>query len=478
MSDPAHEETEKIIKSLERQITKEYRRAEKEMQAKLNGYLKRFETKEKIWQGWVKQGKKSAKDYAEWRTGQIAIGRSWKNQIDILANDISRANQMARNIVAKRMPDVYAENHNYGVYEIEHGTGIDTYYGLYDHDTVEELFTDGKVYHDPGWTTLGKIAEGKEMRWNKSNIQSAMLQGILQGESIPKIATRISDTVGEKNRKAAIRNARTIATGVQNKGRIDSYERANRMGIDTRKQWLATLDGRTRHSHRMVDGEIVDPNKKFSNGCRYPGDPDGPASEIYNCRCTLIAAIKGFEHDLSDTNDRNTNKLKNMSYEEWKKSKPKYQDILHQEKLGKAMKDLYSGEYKGLYFLKNAGTNGNIRYRIGQPVEPTPITYEMALNKKLHAETITNKYGMNLKVNGRPVEISIDKDAVNPGKVTKENPYVITLGPSAFDSEEELAVTIAHELNHCRSFARGGDAPEAMAYDAEERLRQYIRGKI
>lgn len=37
---------------------------------------------------------------------------------------------------------------------------------------------------------------------------------------------------------------------------------------------------------------------------------------------------------------------------------------------------------------------------------------------------------------------------------------MIELGPSAFVSNEELANTIAHELNHARGFLKGGDAPK------------------
>ena len=48
---------------------------------------------------------------------------------------------------------------------------------------------------------------------------------------------------------------------------------------------------------------------------------------------------------------------------------------------------------------------------------------------------------------------------------------------AAFVSEEELANTIAHELNHCRSYLKGGDAPEETAYPAGDALASYIRGE-
>lgn len=34
-----------------------------------------------------------------------------------------------------------------------------------------------------------------------------------------------------------------------------------------------------------MDGETVPIDAKFSNGLRFPRDPDGPADEVINCRC-------------------------------------------------------------------------------------------------------------------------------------------------------------------------------------------------
>ncbi len=43
-------------------------------------------------------------------------------------------------------------------------------------------------------------------------------------------------------------------------------------------------------------------------------------------------------------------------------------------------------------------------------------------------------------------------------------------------SPEETARTIAHELNHARSFLRGGSAPESAAYGAEGYLWEWMAG--
>ncbi|MBM7000316.1 hypothetical protein I3I95_09365 [bacterium] len=107
--------------------------------------------------------------------------------------------------------------------------------------------------------------------------------------------------------------ARTAMTGAENAGRAASYERARGMGIDVRARWMATLDRRTRRSHRALDGEVIGDDGKFSNGCRYPGDPRGRGSEVWNCRCTTVASMPGTDA----LKDRNAKKLE-TSYEDWK----------------------------------------------------------------------------------------------------------------------------------------------------------------
>lgn len=347
--DPAHIETDKIIERIERRLAREYAQANAEVEEKLADYLRRFELKDEKWREWVRNGKKTKEEYKQWRTGQILMGKRWEKMKDALADDYVNASKIARSITEGYMPEVYALNHNYGTFEVERGSMLDTSYTLYNREAVERILRDNpKLYGNPGKDVLQKIASGELKRWEKKQIQSVMLQGILQGESIPKLTKRL-ERVTAGDHKAAIRNARTMATGVQNAGRLDAYKRANKLGIPTKKQWLATLDSRTRHAHRQLDGVIKGINEPFENEfgeIMYPCDPEAEAANVYNCRCRLNADVDGEMIDYSDLSLRNVRKLGDMSYEEWKEKHGVSQPITAQERKSAAIRAKYIKEYR------------------------------------------------------------------------------------------------------------------------------------
>ena len=319
-SDPAHIATDAEIAKIEKLITKEYKKAHKQITEKCEDYFARFAAKDAKWQEWVSAGTKTEKEYKEWRKGQMMVGKRWEDLRDTLAEDYTNAAKITQSIAKGHAPEVYAINHNYATFEVEKGSLLDTSYTLYSRESVEYMYKGKpKLYHTYGKAVAKEIKEGKQHAWDRRRITSVLTQAILQGESIPNITRRL-EKVTAGDHKAAIRNARTMMTGVQNAGRVDAYNRALDMGIPVQKQWLATLDGRTRHWHRELDGVIVDNDKPFQNefgDIMFPGDPEADAANVYNCRCTLLAAIKGFELDLTDPNVRPNDKLGEMTYEEW-----------------------------------------------------------------------------------------------------------------------------------------------------------------
>lgn len=351
MRDLGHEETEEVLKKIEKRISAEYRQAEREIAAKLDDYMKRFAEKDKLKLLGVANGQITEEEYKQWRLGQVMIGQRWSEMRDSLAKDFANTSQIARSIAFDHIPEVYAINHDYGTFQVEKGSLTDTSYTLYDRQSIEQLYKNEDTFIPaPGRTVKRAINEGKQIAWDKKQVQSVMMQGLLQGESIPNIATRLANSVGEGDRKAAIRNARTLTTGIENAGRVASYDRANAMGIKTKKQWLAALDMRTRHWHASLDGVSVENDKPFTNDygkIMYPGDPEADPANIYNCRCTLIADIEGFENDLSDMSLRRNEKLGDMSYDEWKKGHYDMESdrITKQDEIAETMKRVYGAEY-------------------------------------------------------------------------------------------------------------------------------------
>lgn len=350
MDDYGHRETEKLIAQMDKKVAEVYQQAAQETQKKLDDYLKAFERKDAKKRELLDAGEITQKKYNDWRTGQIMIGKRWEEMRDTLAQDYHNSNEIARSVVNGYLPEVYALNHNYGTFQVEKASHVDTSYTLYDRQTVERLIREDPellplpgeqmnktferfdAYKEGKSINLRKkekkafdklIADNKDIRWQKGQIQSVMTQSILQGESIPHMAQRVARTMGETNRKATIRYCRTAATGAQNAGRVDSYKRAESMGIELEQEWLATLDNRTRHEHRELDGQRVPVGKPFEvddEEIRFPGDPTAPGHLIWNCRCTLVPHLKNL--DQSDA-PRNS-KLGNITYEQWKEARHKY----------------------------------------------------------------------------------------------------------------------------------------------------------
>lgn len=309
--DYGHKQTDVMLKNLEKRIQKVYAQAARETEEKLNKHLSAYKVKYNKKLADLKSGKITHAEFLRWNQGQIMTGKRWQEMRDSLATDLVNKDNIALSIINGHTPEVYALNHNYGTFEVEKGSMLDTSYTLYDRQTVERLLRD-----DPQLIPTPKLDRNKDLRWNKSRFNTGIMQGILQGESIQKMAKRVALGMSNSDMKAAIRNARTATTGAENAGRLDSYARAEQMGISVNKIWLAVMDGRTRDSHRELDGEEVAYNEEFSNGLMYPGDPGGAPGDVWNCRCTMVADVGQGKGDFWD--NRHNDALGDMTYEEWK----------------------------------------------------------------------------------------------------------------------------------------------------------------
>ncbi|MEG2688088.1 MAG: phage minor head protein [Clostridia bacterium] len=280
--DKGHIETDLKLEQLERKLIKEYKTATKELQKKLELKLKELET----WEISNENLKLSNIDeYNRKRQGKLFEIDRKEKMIKNLASDISTVNQQAMAILNDTNLSIYAINHNYILGSIVK-QGADISFEIYNKNIVYNLIKkNSKLF------PKRKIDVAKDLRWNEKKIKSELIQGIMQGKSTRDIAKNFQK-VTDMNKNSAIRNAQTSVTNVESKARMDGFKYAESLGIEIQKQWMATSDSHTRDSHAMLNGSVVDTDKKFANGLMYPSDPSGRPEEVYNCRCTVIAKLK------------------------------------------------------------------------------------------------------------------------------------------------------------------------------------------
>lgn len=343
MTDAGVKETDELLKNLEERIRKEYGQANREVSRKLNDYMSKFAKQDREHRRAFERGEISLKEYNDWRVGKYAVGKRWEAMRDEIAHDYHNANKLARHMVKGEAINAYAINHNYETFKMEKGLRVDSSFTLYDRSTVARLMIKNPSLLKgarEGSKAEENKAENKDLRWNNTKVNSAIIQGILQGEGVKDVAKRLSK-VCKMNEGAAIRYARTAVTSAQNSGRLDSLRRSADLGIEAYKVWMATLDDRTRPSHRDMDGEEAEIEEEFSNGLMYPGDPDGDADEVWNCRCSMTGDYKGYKTNFRDLRLRNSDKIGKMSYEEWKETRGE-----KREYKGKGVSDKAGGKSK------------------------------------------------------------------------------------------------------------------------------------
>lgn len=323
-SDEAHIWTDEELKKLENRIAAEYKKAAKELSDKVDAYFEKFKKRDAEQLAKLKAGEITPEYYKQWRLAQIGRGKRFEALRDRIAKRMTNANEVAAAYINDASPGIYTLNRNYAAYTIEQQVGASVGFDLWDEQTVRRLIVeqpDLMPYYPPERA----IQRGFDLAYGKRQITAQLTSGILQGESIKHLADRLQTKIPDMNRTSAIRAARTAVTAAQNAGRLDSYFRAEEMGIKLKKRWLATLDNRTRHAHANADGQTVENEKPFIVGgeeLMFPGDGSHGASgwNLYNCRCTMIAEVE--DVDMSDALRRDRwGLLPNMTFAQWENTK-------------------------------------------------------------------------------------------------------------------------------------------------------------
>ena len=295
----ARDFTDKTLEEMERHLTGIYTRAQKEVGKAWKAYMSEVNQQlsgmQKDYDAIKKTGdkaaiKKAGRELAAKKRERTLLNEHYQRLTKQMATQISHVNETAAAYINGKLPRIYAVNYN----EVAEGVaakikGIS--FDLVDASTVKRLAKEVE-----NLLPLKYVDNMADIRWNVSKINSEVLQGIVQGESIPHIADRMQTVLG-MNRTSAIRNARTTVTSAENKGRMDMMREAREKGVLMHKIWLATHDNRTRHEHLELDGVEVDIDEPFENSLgeiMQPGDPYADPANVYNCRCRMTGKVIGF----------------------------------------------------------------------------------------------------------------------------------------------------------------------------------------
>ncbi len=186
--------------------------------------------------------------------------------------------------IAEYLEKCYEDGFIGALYDIQ-GQGIPLCFPIDQKAIVRAVMLDSKI-------SKGLYARlGEDIAELKRKISAEVSRGISTGLSYQQMAQLLAGhtNIGYSN---AVRITRTEGHRVQVQSGMDACIKAKKSGANVVKQWDGTLDKRTRPSHKKVDGEIRELEETFSNGLLHPGDPNGRAEEVINCRCALLQRAK------------------------------------------------------------------------------------------------------------------------------------------------------------------------------------------
>ena len=139
----------------------------------------------------------------------------------------------------------------------------------------------------PEFVSAAKVNGGKRVvgieQTTRDNIARIISRGISEGKSQIELKKEIQSEMGSTESRAKIIARQETSTALST-GQFDMMKAA---GAAT-KTWHHRPQKNPRPDHVDMDGETVGIDQRFSNGLRFPRDPeDGRAEQLINCRCYL-----------------------------------------------------------------------------------------------------------------------------------------------------------------------------------------------
>lgn len=297
--DKMHKYTDEVIADVEKRLNEIYSKVKNDLETE----MKRIDTL-------IARANKV--EDKEKRVALLRRKKEVKTRLIKISVDIQEANETAVKILNNENLNVYSENYNFMLYEIQKESGLPIDFTLFDKNTLKSMVKDKE-----GIFNFLSIESAKDLGVIRRKLESTFYASLIEGMGAYEIAKSLGKVV-DMNQNNLVRLTRTLTTRVQNEARFDGMEYGEKLGIKLQKVWIATADGRTRRSHKNLNGEVRAIDEPFSNGLMFPG-ADGTVSEVANCRCTMTTEFEGFTK--TELEKKLDEQVKKVTYEAWKENK-------------------------------------------------------------------------------------------------------------------------------------------------------------
>lgn len=317
---------------------------------------------------------------------------------------------------------------------------------------------------------------GKDTKVLSKQIAGEISRGIASASMYSEISRNIAGYCGISKNKT-MRIARTESHRIQCKATADAQRKAKEKGADVVKQWDASLDGKTRDTHRELDGQIRELDEPFEvqgMTAMQPGDFGDPAEDC-NCRCALLQRARwALGNDYTkwspdapvEISDDGTTQFVSVDAKNFTEFKGIYQDITGQMTMNMENNNSVHTQdnthkisekrktSEGIFDTYNNGKGDSIR--------PHSIIKNMSSSE---IGTNTLEY---LQKENVPVKLcyGIDNPNNNYGVYDVSEDTIIVYCDKT-NTIAETASTIIHEATHRKLGSKGTLTEEVECYKAE-----------
>lgn len=309
------------------QLSREYERAAQSIQRDLEAFYARFAANNKVsmadarkmlTSGEMQEFKITLEEFRV-QTNDNADDR-WTKELDnaYMRTRVSRFDALLIQIrhqvemltanhhgaTSALLTGIYDETYHRTIYEIQKGIGVGVSFARIDSEAVEKVLLTpwhGSNYSERVWGNRDKLVN--ELRTN-------LAQSFIRGDSVARASRDLAGRMGVSYSSAA-RLVRTEGSHIANEASWDGYVGS---GVVKKYEILSTLDGRTSHVCRGMDGHVFALNEK-EVGVNFPPFHG-------NCRTTTVPYFDD-EEDVGERIARDADGKTyyvpgNMTYGQWR----------------------------------------------------------------------------------------------------------------------------------------------------------------